>query len=95
MRETIATVIVAALETRALTLTLTIDARESAWIQVFSSGERVGEVLVGPQAVNATFVIPAVGLRRGDNPVQLQCEKATTALPRILRIELSQPAGPP
>ncbi|MBK5255388.1 MAG: hypothetical protein JJE39_05095 [Vicinamibacteria bacterium] len=91
MRATSATLIAPVLEARALNLTLTVDARESAWITVLAAGERIGEVLVGPQAVKATFEIPATNLRRGDNPIELRCEKAPTALPRLLGLELRQP----
>ncbi len=90
MRETMATLIAPVLDRRTLTLTLTIDARESAWISVFAGGSRVGEALVGPQAVRATFEVPEAKLFRGDNPIELRCEKAATALPRILRLELAQ-----
>ena len=72
---------------------MTIEAHESAWVEVLAAGTRVGEILVGPQAVKATFEIPAGSLRRGDNRIELRCEKAPTALPRLLRLELSQPSG--
>lgn len=94
MREATATLIASVFDERALKLALTVDARESAWISVLSQGKRVGEVLVGPQAVQATFEIPASLLRRGDNPIELRCEKASTALPRFVRLELSQPSPP-
>ena len=51
----------------------------------------MGEALVGPQAVRVTFEVPAAKLFRGDNPIELGCEKAASALPRILRMELAQP----
>ncbi|MEO8361822.1 MAG: hypothetical protein ABI672_17435 [Vicinamibacteria bacterium] len=89
MREATAWLAIPVLEPRTLRMTLTMDAREAAWITVLARGRRVGEVLVGPQAVRATFEIPAGQLFRGDNPIELRCEKAGTALPRILRIELS------
>ncbi len=91
MREPRATLIAPVLDRRALTLTLTIDARESAWISVLAGGSRVGEALVGPQTVRVTFEVPAAKLFRGDNPIELHCEKAASALPRILRMELAQP----
>lgn len=95
MRDVEATLIVPLLEKRTLTLTLTVDARESAWVSVSAGGERVGEVLVGPQAVEATFEIAGDRLFRGDNPIELRCEKAETALPRILRIGLRQVSTTP
>jgi hypothetical protein len=91
MQEASATLIVPVLDSRPLKLSLTVDARESAWITLLSEGARVGEVLVGPRAVQATFEIPATRLRRGDNPIELRCEKAQAARPRFLRLELSQP----
>lgn len=91
MRETRGTLIVPVLETRALRMTLTMDARESAWITVLAGGRPVGEALVGPQAVQVTVEIPPAGLFRGDNPIELRCEKAATARPRLLRLELAQP----
>jgi hypothetical protein len=90
MRESTATLIVPVLESRPLAMTLTMDARESAWIGAFAGKERVGEALVGPQAVQVTFRIPGARVFRGDNPIELRCERAATALPRILRLELSQ-----
>lgn len=89
MRETRATLIIPILEPRPLKLTLTIDARESAWIAVLAGTSHLGEALIGPQTVQATFEIPAKSLFRGDNPIVLLCEKAANAVPRILRIELS------
>ena len=41
--------------------------------------------------VRATFEVPEAKLFRGDNPIELRCEKAVSALPRILRMELNQP----
>ena len=90
MREARGTLIVPVLEARALRMTLTMDARESAWMTVLAGGRRVGEALVGPQAVQVTFRIPGEKLFRGDNPLELRCEKAVMALPRILRLELTQ-----
>ena len=74
-----------------LRLTLTMDARASAWVSVSAGGRRVGETLVGPHAVKATFEIPAANLFRGDNPIQLDCIEGAKVLPRLLRVELSQP----
>ena len=91
MRENTATLIVPLMEARALRMTLRLDARESAWISMFAGGAKGGEALVGPQAVQATFEIPARALFKGDNPIELRCDKAASAGPRILRIELSQP----
>ncbi len=90
MREPTATLIFPVLEPGPLTMTLTIDARESAWIAAFAGKARVGEALVGPQAVQVTFRIPGARLFRGDNPIELRCEKAAIAMPRILRMELTQ-----
>lgn len=90
MRDPSAVLIAPLIEARPLKLSLTIDARESAWITLLAGGRRAGEVLVGPQAVQATFEIPVDQLRRGDNAIELRCEKASTALPRLLRIELNQ-----
>jgi hypothetical protein len=95
MRETTATLIAPTLNTRALKMALTMDAREAAWISVFARGSKVGEALVGPQAVQVTFDIPSSGLFRGDNPIELRCDKAATALPRILRMELTQASAKP
>ncbi len=94
MRAKTATLIAPLVDPRPLKLSLTMDARESAWVTVLAGGSRVGEVLIGPQAVQATFEIPVSLLRRGDNPVEVQCEKASSARPRFLRLELSQPQGP-
>ena len=90
MRETSATLVVPLLEPRPVKVKLTIDARESAWISVLAGGSQVGEALVGPQAVEATFELPAGSVFRGDNKIELRCEKARVALPRILRLELIQ-----
>ncbi len=91
MREVRGTLIVPVLEARALRMTLTMDARESAWMTVLADGRRVGEALVGPQPIQVTFEIPPANLFRGDNPIELHCEKAATARPRLLRLELAQP----
>ncbi|MEO5761826.1 MAG: hypothetical protein ABIR28_05880 [Vicinamibacteria bacterium] len=90
MREPSAWLAIPVLQPRPLRMTLTMDARASAWITVLARGHRVGEVLVGPQAVQATFEIPAAQLFRGDNPIELRCEKAAATLPRILRLELAE-----
>ena len=89
VRESRATLIVPILQPRSLTLTMTMDARESAWIAVLAGTSHLGEALIGPETVQATFKIPAASLFRGDNPIVLLCEKAAAAVPRILRIELS------
>lgn len=95
MRETNATIIVPLFAPRALTLALTMDAETSAWVTVMAGSNRLGEILVGPQAVRAAFEIPAANLFRGDNPIELRCDKAASAVPRVVRIELSQtPARP-
>ena len=91
MREASATMIVPVLEPRPLRMKLTIDARESAWITFLAGGSKVGEALVGPQAVQVSIEVPAVKLFRGDNPVELRCDKGVTAMPRLLRLELSEP----
>lgn len=91
MREATATLIAPLYEARMLRLTLTMDARASAWVSVSAGGRRVGETLVGPHAVKATFEIPAANLFRGDNPIQLDCIEGAKVLPRLLRVELSQP----
>ncbi len=93
MRDTNAVLVVPLLAPRPTRLTLTLDARESAWIKLEANGQAVGEALIGPQAVRASFEIPALSLFRGDNPISLVCDKAKTALPRILRLELSQASG--
>ena len=90
MREPSATMIVPLIEVRPLKVTLHMDARTSAWITFLVGGVRVGEALVGPQAVAVTLDVSRERLFRGDNPVELRCENAATALPRILRIELRQ-----
>jgi hypothetical protein len=91
MRGPSATMIVPVLEPRPLAVTLTMDARESAWITFLAGGVKVGEALIGPQAVAVTLDVSGARLFRGDNPIEVRCEKAATALPRILRLELSQP----
>ena len=91
MRETTATLIAPVIDARTLRMTLGLDAGESAWVSMFAGGSKIGEALVGPQPVRATFEIPGRTLFRGDNQIELRCEKAATALPRILRIELLQP----
>jgi hypothetical protein len=93
MRETAATLILPVLEPLRLQVTLIVDARESAWVTFLIGGRKAGEALVGPQAVVVTLDIPAEKLFRGDNPLELRCEKGVTAMPRLLRIEL-QPGAP-
>ena len=91
MRETEATLVLPVLEPRRLLATLTMDARESAWVTFLVGGRKVGEALVGPQAVAVSLDITPEKLFRGDNPMMLQCENAAVALPRLLRLELTQP----
>ncbi len=95
IRESKATLILPMLQPRAIRLTLTMDARESVWIAAVAGTSHLGEVLIGPAAVQATFHLPADSLFRGDNPIGLLCEKAGVAAPRILRIELSPADAPP
>jgi hypothetical protein len=92
MREASATLIVPVLEPRRLQMTLTMDARAAAWITFLAGGSKVGEALVGPEAIAVTLDVGGAKLFRGDNPIELRCEKAGTALPRILRIQMVQPA---
>jgi len=42
-----------------------------------------------------TLDVSAALLFRGDNPIEMRCEKAGTALPRLLRLELNQPRATP
>ncbi|MEO8499708.1 MAG: hypothetical protein ABI565_02245, partial [Vicinamibacteria bacterium] len=91
MRENAATMILPVLEPRRLLVTLTMDARESAWVTFRAGGRKVGEALVGPQAVLVTLDITGNKLFRGDNPVELHCDKGVIAMPRLLHIELQQP----
>lgn len=93
MREAVATLILPVREPRRLQVTLTMDARESAWVTFLVGGKKVGEALVGPQAVVVTLDIAAEKLFRGDNPLELHCEKGMTAMPRLLRIELQPVAA--
>ena len=95
MRETKAIMIAPLLSSRALTVSLTMDARESAWISLFAGGRQAGEALIGPQAVQMTFDLAPSSLFRGDNPIELRCVKAATALPRILRLQFSQAQATP
>ncbi len=95
MRETAATLVVPVLEPRRVAIRVTMDARESAWVTFLSGGRKVGEALVGPQAVTVTLDVSAALLFRGDNPIEMRCEKAGTALPRLLRLELNQPRATP
>ncbi len=91
MHEASATLVIPVLEPRRLEIKATLDARESVWITFLAGGSKVGEALVGPQAVAVTLDIGGTRLFRGDNPIEMRCERAATALPRILRLELSQP----
>jgi hypothetical protein len=93
MRQNLATLIVPVLDPRPVNVTLTMDARVSGWVAFFAGGAKIGEALVGPQAVSVTVEIPRAGLFRGDNPVELRCENASAAQPRVLRIRLSQPVA--
>jgi len=93
IRESLATLTIPLLQARPLRLTLTMDARDSAWVTVLAGGAKAGEALIGPQAVALTVEIPKERLFRGDNVIGLQCEKAATVLPRILRVEMSQAAA--
>ena len=70
-----------------------MDARESVWVTFVARGRKVGEALIGPQAVAVTLDIAPDRLFRGDNPIELQCENAAAAVPRLLRLEFI-PAGP-
>ena len=92
MRGNLATLIAPLLATRPLTVMLSLDARTSAWVSMRAGGLKIGEALVGPQSVQATFEVPARALFRGDNEVELRCDKGAIAEPRLLRIELSQSA---
>jgi hypothetical protein len=94
MREAAATLIVPALKPGPVKVTLTMDARTSTWVAFFARGVKVGEALIGPQAVSVTVEIPSSALFRGDNPVELRCDDAAAAQPRILRIKLLQPTKP-
>jgi hypothetical protein len=94
MRETAATLIVPVLKPGPVKVTLTMDARTSTWVAFFARGVKVGEALIGPQAVSVTVEIPSSALFRGDNPVELRCDDAAAAQPRILRIKLIQPTKP-
>ena len=94
MREASATLVIPLLEPRRLAVKAIMDARESAWVTFLSGGSKVGEALVGPQAVSVTLDIGGALLFRGDNRIEMRCDKARTALPRILRLELSQAAAP-
>ncbi len=95
MRETAATMILPVLEPRRVLMRLTMDARESAWVTFSSGGRKVGEALIGPQPVKVTLDIAGDRLFRGDNPLELHCDKGFTAMPRLLRIEIEQEAARP
>lgn len=92
MRAPHATLILPVLTPRRVRVRATMDARESAWVTFFAGGGKVGEALIGPQAVSVTLDIAADRLFRGDNPIELQCEKAVTAVPRLLRLEYGSAA---
>jgi hypothetical protein len=94
MREPSARLIAPVLEPRRLWLKATMDARESVWITVLAGGRKLGEALVGPQAVAWSLEVPGDVLVRGDNVIELRCEKAATAMPRILQLKLSQGPTP-
>lgn len=89
MRDTRATLILPVLTPRRLQATLVMDAKESAWVTFRAGGTKIGEALVGPQPVAVTLDIAAERLFRGDNTIELQCEKAVAVSPRILRLELT------
>lgn len=89
MRESRAILILPMLTPRRVRVTATMDARESVWVTFLAGGRKVGEALIGPQAVAVTLDIAPDRLFRGDNPLELQCEKATAAAPRLLRLEFS------
>ena len=95
MRGTSATLVIPVLEPRRLAIRATMDARESTWVTFLAGGGKVGEALVGPQAVTVTLDVAAARLIRGDNLIEMRCEKGPTALPRILRLELTQAAAQP
>jgi hypothetical protein len=94
MRASSATLLVPLWEPRRLLIKARMDARESAWVTFRAGGTKVGEALVGPQAVEVTLAVDPERLFRGDNPIELKCDKGATAMPRLLRLELSQPPGP-
>ena len=93
MRETRAAIVLPVLTPRRIRVTATMDARESVWVTFVARGRKVGEALIGPQAVAVTLDIAPDRLFRGDNPIELQCENAAAAVPRLLRLEFI-PAGP-
>lgn len=93
MRATRATLILPVLTPRRLQATLVMDAKGSAWVTFMARGTKIGEALVGPQAVAVTLDIEAERLFRGDNTIELQCEKAVAVSPRILWLEFT-PGAP-
>lgn len=95
MRDHEAALVLPLLRPRSLKLTLTMDAREAAWMTVSVGGRKVGEALIGPQAVAATFLLDAASLFRGDNLVELSCDNGPAAMPRLLRIEIAPEAATP
>ncbi|GEM_PF-1080001 len=93
IREARASIILPVRRPQRLRVTATMDARASAWVTFLAGGRKVGEALIGPQAVAVTLDIAADRLFRGDNPIELQCEEAATVAPRLLRLEIA-PAKP-
>jgi hypothetical protein len=89
MREPKAAIVVPVFSTRPVFLTLTLDARESAWVTVSAGGKKVGEALAGPQVVRVTLEVPASLIVPGDNLVELSCPTPAVR-PRLLRVELRQ-----
>jgi hypothetical protein len=87
MRGTSATLVLPVLTPRRLAATLVIDAKESTWVTFRARGERIGEALVGPQAVAVTLDIAEERLVRGDNRIELHSDKGAAAMPRLLRLE--------
>ena len=93
VRDARATLILPVLTPGRIRVTATMDARESVWITFVAGGRKVGEALIGPQAVAVTLDLAPDRLFRGDNPIELHCEKAVDAAPRLLRLEFT-PARP-
>lgn len=93
MRAARAVLIVPVLTPQRLKVTATMDAKQSAWVTFQAGGRKVGEALIGPQAVAVTLDIAADQLFRGDNPIELQCEEALSVVPRLLRLDLAPTKG--
>ena len=91
-RGAVATLLVPLVAARPVSLTLTVDARETGWITLHAAGTKVGEVLVGPQAVKVSVTLPQEALFPGDNSIELRLSSPTIGV-RILRIELRQAAA--